>query len=142
MRFNNNLFLLASFFGVAIAFRRTCRPDLTGEITGTGYYTVTNFDTLQQIAADFCSAQEEMDAINLNVDLKSSTILKVPCRTRKRDCSRIKGDYNRYYTFVDSDQLSMIAADFCIDVNTLRSLNPDASETTLSPKEVLKVPCA
>ncbi|EKD21831.1 putative Ecp7(P20) [Drepanopeziza brunnea f. sp. 'multigermtubi' MB_m1] len=143
MRFNNNL-LLASFFGVASAFRRSCRPDTTSDVTGLGFYTVLNTDTLASIAADFCTFASELQNINLTPPIATENFLKVPCRARKRDCSRIPGSENGYYTVVDGDNLTIIAADFCTNVKGLRLLNTDVMENTgkPTPGTVLEVPCS
>ncbi|EKD13996.1 uncharacterized protein L3040_008000 [Drepanopeziza brunnea f. sp. 'multigermtubi'] len=142
MRFNNNL-LLASFLGVATAIRRTCRPDTTSGVTGTGYYTVGDTDSWANIAADFCTGEGELQNMNPSGSIVLGQILKVPCKTRKRDCSRIPGDYKGYYKVVKGDELSLIASDFCTDNYNMVLLNPDidSSSYIVTPGTDLLVPC-
>ncbi|EKD16901.1 uncharacterized protein L3040_001184 [Drepanopeziza brunnea f. sp. 'multigermtubi'] len=143
MRFNNNLFLLASFFGAATAFRRTCTPDTTSDVAGTGCYTLTESDLWENIAADFCTNLPELKKMNPGSSSKPGEILKVPCQARKRDCSRIPGQGYGYYTVVESDDLALIAMDFCIDTLALQRLNPKVvTGYKVAPGVVLEVPCA
>ncbi|EKD12507.1 uncharacterized protein L3040_008168 [Drepanopeziza brunnea f. sp. 'multigermtubi'] len=144
MRFNNNLLLLASFLGVATAFRRRCNPDLATQRTGIGSYTWASSDNWTVVAADFCSSVKELQEMNAGPTVEEGNVLRVPCRYRKRDCARIQGSDNGYYTVVDSDDLSLIAADFCTTDDGLKSLNSDllANNTiTLTPGLIVQVPC-
>ncbi|EKD18824.1 putative Ecp7(P20) [Drepanopeziza brunnea f. sp. 'multigermtubi' MB_m1] len=142
MRFDNNL-LLASFLGVATAFRRSCRPDTTSHGTDTGFYSITNTDTLTNIAADFCTTISELQNLNNNAPTTTGDILKVPCKARKRDCSRIPGSDYGYYTIVEGDDLATIGADFCTDANGLAIINDNLiAPPPLSPGMVLEVPCS
>ncbi|EKD15783.1 uncharacterized protein L3040_003143 [Drepanopeziza brunnea f. sp. 'multigermtubi'] len=141
MRFNNNLFLLASFLGAATAFRRTCRPDLTGDVRGTGFYTKTATDLDRDVATDFCTTVPELRVMNPEFPSKAGDIFRVPCKIRKRDCSRIPTNENGYYTVVEGDYLSDISIDFCTDTRNLAKLNPDLANTNLAPGMVLEVPC-
>ncbi|EKD18036.1 putative Ecp7(P20) [Drepanopeziza brunnea f. sp. 'multigermtubi' MB_m1] len=142
MRFNNSLFLLASFLGVATAFRRSCRPNASGKPAGTGFYTITTSDTWENIAADFCSSAGELKVMNHATSFETGAFLSVPCKTRKRDCSRIQGDSegNGYYTVVAGDDLANIAGDFCTDANTLQQKNPTTSSNPQAGA-ILVVPC-
>ncbi|EKD12385.1 putative Ecp7(P20) [Drepanopeziza brunnea f. sp. 'multigermtubi' MB_m1] len=142
MRFNNNL-LLASFLGVATAIRRSCRPDLTSSVTGTGYYTVQGTDTWANVAADFCSTESELQNMNPTTSSFSpNQIIKVLCKSRKRNCSRIPGKEFGYYTVVEGDELSLIASDFCADYTQMWLLNLTLDQSKkLAPGTILQVPC-
>ncbi|EKD16083.1 uncharacterized protein L3040_003518 [Drepanopeziza brunnea f. sp. 'multigermtubi'] len=142
MRFNNNLLLLASFLGVATARRRGCVLQL-GQTAGTGFYNPVEGETLQQIAADFCTTGTELLRLN---DGKSPTPqynYNVPCKSRQRDCARIAGSDNGYYTVVADDQLQSISNDFCTDNDKLRSLNPQSIKgSSLTTGSIIVVPCS
>ncbi|EKD13498.1 hypothetical protein MBM_08216 [Drepanopeziza brunnea f. sp. 'multigermtubi' MB_m1] len=98
MRFNNNLFLLAPFLGVATALRRGCKLDTSSGAAGTGitgfytltgsdtllekdpgsnntgrYYTVFNGDELTPIAEDFCTSVGNVQYMNSDL-IKSNPI--------------------------------------------------------------------
>ncbi|EKD15844.1 uncharacterized protein L3040_003300 [Drepanopeziza brunnea f. sp. 'multigermtubi'] len=141
MRFNTNL-LLASFLGVATAFRRGCRPDLTSQVSGTGYYTMTDKDTWDVVAADFCTTGPELQKLNPDPAPASQGIIRVPCRVRKRDCARVPGQDNGYYRAVEGDDLTLIATDFCMTVYFLQFLNPGVENSEkVTPGTIYKVSC-
>ncbi|EKD14556.1 uncharacterized protein L3040_000079 [Drepanopeziza brunnea f. sp. 'multigermtubi'] len=139
MRFNNNLFLLASFLGAATAFRRTCRPATAKD--GTGFYTMTKSDQWDTIAADFCVSVEELAGMNPRDFGKPGDVFKVPCKVRKRDCARIANSAYGYYTVANGDNLQAIGNDFCSDVDTIKWLNPDIKSDSVAPGKVVKVFC-
>ncbi|EKD13497.1 uncharacterized protein L3040_008636 [Drepanopeziza brunnea f. sp. 'multigermtubi'] len=122
MRFNNNLLLIASFFGAATPFRRTCRPATAND--GKGFYTMTDIDTWDNIAADFCVSLVDLQKMNPDGPGNVGDIFTVPCKDRERDCARIPDSTYGYYTIVDGDNWASIASDFCANVDDLRSLNP------------------
>ncbi|EKD11873.1 uncharacterized protein L3040_009044 [Drepanopeziza brunnea f. sp. 'multigermtubi'] len=142
MRFNNNFLWLASFLGVATALRRGCRPDTKSD-TGAGFYTFTVLDTWISVAGDFCTNQVEMQKMNPGISFEPGDICYVPCKVRTRDCSRIPGSNDGYYTVVEGDEVTPVAEDFCSTVEDLTSNNPDAiTSNTLTPGTILKVPCS
>ncbi|EKD17421.1 putative Ecp7(P20) [Drepanopeziza brunnea f. sp. 'multigermtubi' MB_m1] len=143
MRFNNNLLLVASFLGVATAYRRTCKPDTTGAVQGLGSYTLTDSDNWSIVAADFCTTLAQVQSLNSSPASEKRETLTVPCRERKRDCARISSSNEfGYYTVVDGDQLSAIASDFCIPVDALQTTNSNVASTITTPGTILKVPCS
>ncbi|EKD15024.1 putative Ecp7(P20) [Drepanopeziza brunnea f. sp. 'multigermtubi' MB_m1] len=142
MRFENKLFLLTSLFGVATAYRRSCRPDLTNGGTGNGFYTIEKTDTWAGIAADFCTSVLDLQNMNPTTPTSTNLILTVPCKTRERDCARISGTNDGYYTVVEGDDLSSISSDFCIDNYGITLRNRGIySSFDLHPGLVITVPC-
>ncbi|KAJ5041629.1 uncharacterized protein L3040_005207 [Drepanopeziza brunnea f. sp. 'multigermtubi'] len=144
MRFNSNLFLLASLFGVGTALRRSCKPDDTDpDNSGNGWYTVTRNDNLQKVALDFCSKGTDLAKLNVGTPFYDGNIYTVPCKIRRRDCARIPGSDYGYYTVVDGDLFNAIASDFCADTTSLKSLNPDTvkKDNSITPGSILRVPC-
>ncbi|EKD12154.1 uncharacterized protein L3040_003358 [Drepanopeziza brunnea f. sp. 'multigermtubi'] len=135
------LLLLASLLSVALAFRRTCRPDTAGALGGTGFYTMTNSDTWSNVAADFCTTVPELQAMNPDAPITTKNVIRVPCRTRQRDCARIPDTDFGYYTVVAGEILTLIAADFCSTPDRLSRMNTDFVDYDIKPGMVLKVPC-
>ncbi|KAI9055402.1 hypothetical protein LZ554_000356 [Drepanopeziza brunnea f. sp. 'monogermtubi'] len=142
MRFNNNLLLLASILGVASALRRGCRPEQGN--TGLGFYTIVGSDTLGVVAADFCTDSPNLLNYNSGVSFVPGAFYKVPCRARTRDCGRIKGSENGYYTIVSGDQLRFIAEDFCTTVAELQRMNSDLIKNpdSIQAGWIIQVPCS
>ncbi|EKD20391.1 putative Ecp7(P20) [Drepanopeziza brunnea f. sp. 'multigermtubi' MB_m1] len=141
MRFNNNL-SLAFFFSVATAFRRTCTYDTTADNDVPGSYTIADNDNWSNIAADFCSNIQQLQTMNSRASMTVGQTLRVPCRTRSRDCGKIPGSGYGYYTVVDGDNLQLIARDFCADIDGLSLLNPDVKDYKITAGMVLQVPCS
>ncbi|EKD16948.1 uncharacterized protein L3040_006233 [Drepanopeziza brunnea f. sp. 'multigermtubi'] len=143
MRFNKSLLLLASFLAVATAFRRKCKRDIATFRTGIGFYTWAASDNWTVVAADLCSSVKDLQDMNAGPTVEEGNVLRVPCRWRIRDCARIPGSDNGYYTVADDDELSLVAADFCTSEDGLKSLNNDllANNTTLTPGLIIQVPC-
>ncbi|EKD21779.1 uncharacterized protein L3040_005289 [Drepanopeziza brunnea f. sp. 'multigermtubi'] len=149
MRFNNN-FLIASFLGVATALRRGCSPDINSGspmAAGTGFYTIVESDTIEIVAADFCTDVPTLERINHypEATFSKGNIYRVPCRARNRDCARIQGSDKGYYTINEGDMLKGIAEDFCTSTENLEALNPDLIK--FAPDDMplgdrLKVPCS
>ncbi|EKD15059.1 putative Ecp7(P20) [Drepanopeziza brunnea f. sp. 'multigermtubi' MB_m1] len=140
MRFNNNIFLLASFLGVATALRRSCHAE---EDSSTGEYQPTDTDTLQQVAGDFCVDEQRLLELNENRVPKKGQAYKVPCYPRKRDCAKITGSLYGYYTMTNEDSYKAVGQDFCINTYDLKALNPEALKDDLvHPGMVVLVPCA
>ncbi|EKD13506.1 uncharacterized protein L3040_008626 [Drepanopeziza brunnea f. sp. 'multigermtubi'] len=142
MRFENKLFLLTSLFGVATAYRRSCRLKATEGDTDLGFYTVEKTDTWALIAADFCTSVANLQDLNPSPPTATNLILTVPCKTRVRDCARISGTNYGYYTVVDGDDLTNIASDFCTQRGGIISSNSGIySEYDLYPGLIIQVPC-
>ncbi|EKD15254.1 uncharacterized protein L3040_001623 [Drepanopeziza brunnea f. sp. 'multigermtubi'] len=143
MRFNTPLLVLASLLGAATAFRRTCRPNTSSGITGSGFYTLVAGDTWRAIAADFCTSASELQNMNNRTPFRTGAYFQVPCRPRKRDCARIPGSNFGYYRVVKGDKLTFIAEDFCTNADGMLVLNSEVIKSYNLPSgTILRVPCA
>ncbi|KAF2844164.1 carbohydrate-binding module family 50 protein [Plenodomus tracheiphilus IPT5] len=115
---------LASCLSTSTALRRGCKHNPSNY--GEGWYYTQSFDNINNIAADFCTSPDVLKKWNNN---KSGTItagmnVKVPCRTRKRDCKKNSANDGAYVVSAkNKDDLTVIADDFCTDPDTLVRMN-------------------
>ncbi|KAF5982061.1 putative Ecp7(P20) [Fusarium bulbicola] len=141
MRFDV-VFVLSSFLGVSDALRRQCKmnPNHGGE----GWYYATSIDTVENVAADFCTTPSVVRQWNnLEGELKPGMSVKVPCRVRRRDC-RKNTPTDGAYVIVSGDDLGPIAEDFCTNADVLQAMNSGTikNKDFILPGWVIQVPCS
>ncbi|XPS81080.1 hypothetical protein M3J09_013023 [Ascochyta lentis] len=130
------LITLASAFGMSDATRRGCKSNPANP--GEGWYHTTSSDTLNKVAADFCTTPAIINQWNnRRGELSPGINIKVPCHHVTRDCSN-KG----YYTIVSGDTLTKIAPDFCTNAQELERLNKQIKNPDyIVPGQIISVPC-
>ncbi|EMD61843.1 hypothetical protein GGP41_002655 [Bipolaris sorokiniana] len=140
------VFVLTSLLGMTDALRRSCRynPQNWGE----GWYYTASGDTLNTVAADFCVspnvvAQWSGRHDDFNARLPSGINLRLPCRSRRRDCRRNSPNRDGAYVIVSGDTLNSIAGDFCTTANTLAAKNSHLikNKDSIRTGWVIQVPC-
>ncbi|OHF03002.1 hypothetical protein CORC01_01760 [Colletotrichum orchidophilum] len=136
------LLVLAATFGSTIGLRRGCKH--TGESEGW-YYTTKN-DTLDILAADFCTKTEVIQSWNNIQTIEPGMNLKVPCHWNageQRDCRKNTDAYGAYVV-TGNDTLNEIAYDFCTTAVDLKNLNPNLIKNIdfIDLGWVIEVPCS
>ncbi|KAM0281417.1 hypothetical protein ACHAQH_003540 [Verticillium albo-atrum] len=136
------LLVLAAFFGPSAAFRRGCRRSGEGE----GWYRTTNQDSLDVIAADFCTSPATIRQWNNINNIRPGMDLKVSCRWnagRQRDCQK-NSARDGAYVVVGGDNLQDIAYDFCTTSDVLQRMNLDkiTNKDVIKTGWVIQVPCS
>ncbi|TEA17100.1 hypothetical protein C8034_v000351 [Colletotrichum sidae] len=136
------LLVFTALFGSSAAFRRSCRKSGEGE----GWYYTTNSDTLEAVAADFCTKPSVIQQWNHLTALKPGVNIKVPCRYnagKQRDCRKNTAT-DGAYVIVSGDMLKDIAYDFCTNSDVLQRMNSAKipNKDVIFPNTVIQVPCS
>lgn len=141
--YSSILITLAALLAPSLALRRACKHiDSASE----GWYYTTSSDTLDVIAADFCTTADIIKQWN-NIDsFEVGVSLKVPCHWNsgsQRDCAK-NSDLYGAYVIVSGDELQDIAYDFCTTSDVLQSLNSEiiTNKDFILTGDVIQVPCS
>ncbi|KAK2767356.1 autolysin (n-acetylmuramoyl-l-alanine amidase) [Colletotrichum kahawae] len=136
------LLVLAAPFGSTLGLRRGCKHTTASE----GWYYTTSIDSLDAIAADFCTSPAVIKQWNNIQSIKPGMNLKVPCHWnagRQRDCGKNTATDGAYVIQSD-DTLNSIAYDFCTTADKLQQMNSAriTNKDLIYPDWVIQVPCS
>ncbi|KAI3531378.1 hypothetical protein CABS01_13884 [Colletotrichum abscissum] len=136
------LLVMAATLGSTAALRRSCKHTKASE----GWYYTTSSDTLDILAADFCTSPQVIKEWNNIQNIKTGMNLKVPCHWnagKQRDCAK-NSAYDGAYVVVSGDTLNKIAYDFCTTADVLQQKNSGLikNKDLIYPDWVIQVPCS